>query len=90
MATSENVFERIKEMSLRTFNPHHRILVKDIIAEFLMPQDSLLVLLVELENRGLIKIHHTDVASVSLTRYGAAHHNPPGGINSEEDDSQYN
>jgi hypothetical protein len=84
MATSENVFERIKEMSLRTLNPHPRILVKDIIAELSMPQDSLLVLLVELENRGLIKIHHTDIASVSLTRYGIIHHNPPGGINSEE------
>ena len=71
-------------MSVRTLNPYHRILVKDITTEFSIPQDALLVLLIELENRGLIKIHHTLVASVSLTSYGAMHHNPPGGISSDE------
>lgn len=84
MVTSERVFERIREMSVRTLNPYHRIMVKDITTEFSIPQDALLVLLIELENRGLIKIHHTMIASVSLTSYGATHHNPPGGISSDE------
>jgi hypothetical protein len=84
MVTSEKVFGKIKEMSLKTLNPYHRILLKDITAEFLIPQDSLFILLVELENRGLIKIYNTSVVSVSLTNYGATHDNPPGGVNSEE------
>lgn len=84
MTTSVEVLEKIRELSKRTLNPQHRILLSDICAAVSVPKDSLLVLLIELENRGLIKIYSTAIASVSLTRYGNEKHNPPEGINSEE------
>lgn len=84
MITSVEVFNKIKAMSLRTLNPRHRILLDDIYQEIPVPKDRLLVLLVELENRGLIKIFNTTVASVSLTNYGNANNDPPGGYGSEE------
>lgn len=70
-------------MSQRTLNPSHRIFLQDIAEELCVSSDPLLVLLTELENRGLIKIHHTAVVAVSLTQYGATHDNPPGGFKSE-------
>lgn len=84
MVTSVEVFQKIRELSKKTLNPRHRILLNDICSEISIPTDSLLVLLIELENRGLIKIFNTTVTSVSLTDYGNEHNTPPGGMNSEE------
>lgn len=83
MITSVEVFKKIRAISERTLNPRHRVLLNDILAEALIPQDSLLVLLIELENRGLVKIHNTTVISVSLTNYGITLEDPLGGLNSE-------
>jgi len=82
MITSVEVFTKIKVMSRKTLNPNHRILLSDIVSEIHVPQDSLLVLLVELENRGLIKIHKTTIVSVSLTNYGIGQETPPSGLTS--------
>lgn len=68
-------------MSNKTLNPLHRILLSDIASEMSMSQDSLFVFLVELENRGLIKINKTKVASINLTTYGNQE-NPPSGFDS--------
>lgn len=84
MITSTEVFNKIKAMSLRTLNPQHRILLDDLHQEIQIHKDTLLVLLIELENRGLIKIYNSTVASVSLTNYGNTNSDPPGGYNSEE------
>ena len=83
MAKSEEVFEKIREMNECTLNPHRSVLLSEIASKLLLEQDSLLVLLTELQNRGLVKIHNGTVVSVSLTHYGAAHKNPPGGLNSD-------
>lgn len=84
MITSVEVFKKIRAISERTLNSRHRILLNDLLAEILIPQDSLLVLLIELENRGLVKIHNTTVVSVSLTNYGITLlEDPLGGLNSE-------
>jgi len=82
MITSVEIFRKIKVMSRKTLNPNHRILLSDIVSEIHVPQDFLLVLLIELENRGLIKIHKTTIVSVSLTNYGIGQENPPSGLTS--------
>jgi len=82
MITSVEIFRKIKVMSRKTLNPNHRILLSDIVSEIHVPQDSLLVLLVELENRGLIKIHKTTIVSVSLTNYGIGQEDPTSGLTS--------
>jgi DNA-binding MarR family transcriptional regulator len=84
MITSTEVFKQIRSMSLKTLNPKHRILIRDIATELGVEPDALLVLLAELNNRGLIRLHHTTIASVSLTDYGVGQDNPPGGLKSEE------
>lgn len=81
--TSVEVFQKIKELSRRTANANHRILVSEIGASLNLSQDSLLVLLTELENRGLIRLYKTMVFSVSLTNYGMSQNDPPPGIDSE-------
>jgi len=83
MITSVEVFKKIKTISARTLNPRQRILLHDILSEMFITQNSLVVLLIELENRGLVKIHHTTVVSVSLTNYGITQEDPLGGLNSE-------
>lgn len=83
MATSGEVFRKIKEMSQRTYSPQHRILLKDISSELVISYDTLLVLLTELKDRGVIRIHKTAVVSVSLTNYGINNEEPPTGYNSE-------
>lgn len=82
MATSVEVFDKIRQMSQRTLNQQHRILLHEIAEELSLSNDTVLVLLTELQNRGLIRIHQTTVASVSLTNYGTNNENPPGGLNS--------
>lgn len=84
MITSVEVFKLIKQVSRRTVNPQHRILLDDILSEFSIPEDTVLVLLVELQNRGLILIHHSIVPTVSLTSYGSTTDAPPGGFTSED------
>lgn len=81
--TSVEVFKLIKQLSRRTLGTHQRILLSEIASELLITQDKLLVLLIELENRGLVKIHKTRVLSVSITDYGHANETPPGGLGSE-------
>ena len=80
--TSVEVFNEIKKLSKRTLNQRPRILMKDIITQLPISQDALFLLLVELENRGLISIHKTDIISVSLSNYGLQEEQPPGGIDS--------
>jgi DNA-binding MarR family transcriptional regulator len=75
MSTAAQVFDKMKDWSKKTLNFRHRILLNDIAAELSISQDSLLGLLTELENAGLVKIYRTDVASVSLTSYGVAQEN---------------
>jgi len=81
--TSIEVFRKIKAMSRKTLNPNRRILLTDMMNEIPVPQNSLLVLLIELEDRGLIKIHKTTIVSVSLTNYGIDQENPPGRFSSQ-------
>jgi Mn-dependent DtxR family transcriptional regulator len=80
MVTGVDVFNKIKELSTRTLSPNPRILLSDIAAELTVSQNALLVLLAELENRGLIKMHKGQVTTVSLTNYGAGEADPPGGL----------
>ncbi|MGC4234700.1 MAG: hypothetical protein QM594_17090 [Niabella sp.] len=84
MITSVEVFKHIKAWSLKTLNRRQRIILQELSTSLSVSGDSLLVLLIELENRGLIKIHRESIISVSLTNYGVEQHNPPGGIGSEE------
>lgn len=81
LITGVEVFKKIREMSTKTLNPHHRILLSDIVSQMRISNDSLLVLLTELENRGLITFHKSKIASVSLTLYGNQE-NPPAGLQS--------
>ena len=83
MITSVEVFKLIKQVSRRTVNPLHRILLDDILSEFSISEDAVLVLLAELQNRGLILIHHSVVPTVSLTNYGSSTDAPPGGFTSQ-------
>jgi hypothetical protein len=83
MITSVEVFGKIKEMNTRTFGSRNRILISEIADELPVPSDTLLVLLTELQNRGLIIIHKTPIATVSLTNYGVKEDTPPGGLDSE-------
>lgn len=84
MITSVDVFKEIKLLSVRKLNPRHHIAFEALLPALTISKDSLLVLLIELENRGLIKVHRSGIISVSLTDYGAVHDNPPGGIDSRE------
>ena len=81
--TSVEVFQRIKDLSRRTVESNHRILLSDIAAGMNVSQDTLLVLLTELENRGLIRVFKTMLLSVSLTQYGMSQDDPPSGIESD-------
>lgn len=83
MVTSVEVFNKIKEMSKRTFGSRPRISLTDIAADLPVSPDQLLVLLKELENRRLIDIHKAQVTTVSLTSYGVNEENPTGGLRSE-------
>lgn len=90
MSTAAQVFNRIKDLSKKTLNSRHRVLLNDIVAELSISRDILLGLLSELENAGLVKIYRTDVASVSLTSSGLAQENyspPDKGSLSEESPS---
>ncbi|HTM66392.1 MAG TPA: hypothetical protein VL093_08740 [Flavipsychrobacter sp.] len=78
LATGVNVLRTTREMSTKTLNPHHRIFISDIISEMRISSNSLLVLLTELGNRGLIKVYKSRIASVSLTRYGNQEYPLPG------------
>jgi Mn-dependent DtxR family transcriptional regulator len=82
MITSTEVFGKIKEMSKRTYGAQNRILLHDIADALSISSDLLLVMVIELQNRGLIIIHKTSIVSVSLTNYGVQEDNPPGGFNS--------
>ena len=53
--TSEGVFQRIKQLSQRTADSSNRVLVSDIAVGMYVSQDSLLLVLNELENSGLIR-----------------------------------
>jgi DNA-binding MarR family transcriptional regulator len=81
---SIEVFDQIRKMSKRTLNRQQRLLLSELGGALSMSQNELLVLLAELENRGLLKIHHGAVVTVSLTQYGAELKDPPGGMESEE------
>ncbi|MCD6063342.1 MAG: hypothetical protein K0R82_1253 [Flavipsychrobacter sp.] len=82
MATAEEVYKKIGELSERMLNQKPRVLLRDIAGELSISQNELLVLLAELENRGLIKIHRTAIASVSLTNYSLDLGEPSGGLES--------
>lgn len=82
MNTSVEVFGKLRDMSQRRYNAYQRILLHEIARELGMSKDRLLVLLTELENRGLVCIHKTAIASVSLTNYGATEKDPLGGLDS--------
>lgn len=75
MSTVAQVFDKMKDWSKKTINSRHRILLSDLVTELSISQDSLLGMLTELENAGLVKIYRTDVASASLTSYGLAQQN---------------
>ena len=70
MITSADVLRKIKEISTKTVNAQHRIMLNDLLDEYVFSKDALFVLLVELEDKGLVKIHKTKVVSVSLTSQG--------------------
>jgi hypothetical protein len=72
MITATHVFDKMKKWSKKTLNSRHRLLLDDLAAELSIPNDSLMGLLSELENAGLVKIYKTGVAAVSLTSYGLA------------------
>ena len=80
--TSVEVFNEIKTLSKRTLNQRPRILMKDILVQPPLSQDALFLLLVELENRGLVIIHKTDIVAVSLSNYGVQEDDPAGGTDS--------
>lgn len=82
MITSVEVFNKMRDMSQRTFGTRPRILLSDLAKELSIEQDVVLVLAAELENRGLINIHKTNIVSVSLTSYGVSEESPTGGFNS--------
>lgn len=70
MISSSEVFLKIKQMSTRTYSSTHRILLGELAAEMALSQDDLLVLLMELQNKGYIQINSTRIASVNLTNFG--------------------
>ncbi len=76
MKTSVQVFEQIKTMDGETLHPKRHILLKELSSALSLPQDELLVFLVELEDRGLVKIHKTTLPAVSLTNYGTEQDKP--------------
>lgn len=83
MISSVVVFRSVKEMSQKTLSNRPRILLADIADSLSVSPDIILLLLVELENRGLVQIHKTTVVSVSLTNYGVSQENVSGGLNSQ-------
>lgn len=84
MVTSMNVFDYIKALSSKKVNPQIRIRLSEVLAGFPVQKEKILVLLAELENRGLINIHRETIPSVSLTKYGVQNDSPAGGIESYE------
>jgi Mn-dependent DtxR family transcriptional regulator len=82
MVTSTEVFRAIKEMSRKSLGSRPRILVGHLAVNLEVSSNIILVLLAELKNRGLVEIHKTPVASVSLTNYGAGQEDVSGGLNS--------
>ncbi|WP_114791021.1 hypothetical protein [Niabella yanshanensis] len=84
MTTSIEIFQSIKHLSRQTFNPCRRLNINDLTETCSVSKDKLLVLLVELENRGLIKINHTKIITVHLTPYGILQDAVTGGLNSED------
>lgn len=83
MITSAEIFSAVKRMSQRTLGTRPRLLLTDIATSLGVSPDIILVLLVELENRGLVQIHKATVVSVSLTNYGVSQENVSGGLNSQ-------
>lgn len=84
MLTSIDIFNTIKVLSTRTLNPCQRILFSELAANSSLQGDGLLVVLLELENRGLVKIHHSTIKAVSLTLYSSLQSTVTGGLNSED------
>lgn len=84
MTTSKEVFDYVKLFSAKTLNPQIRIRLSDILSEFPISAEKVLLLLTELENRRLIDIHRGSIPSISLTRYGVQNDNPAGGLDSYE------
>ncbi len=82
MITSVEIFRTIKEMSQRMLSSRPRILLTDMAAALDVSPDTILVLLAELENRGLVQIHKTTIVSVSLTSYGVNQEIVSGGLDS--------
>lgn len=82
MITSVEVFDSIRRLSPRTLTSRPRVPVSAIAEELAIPQDDVLVLLAELQNRGLIAIHKGTFVSVSLTSYGTDNESPSGGLQS--------
>ena len=85
MTTSKEVFDYVKLLSAKTLNPQIRIRLSDLLSEFPISAEKVLVLLVELEKRRLIDVHRGKILTVSLTRYGIQNSNPGGGLDSYED-----
>ena len=83
MTTGIEVFLRVKEMSGRNFGPRPRIALGEIAASLSVSPDALLVLLKELQNRGLVVIHTGKIPTVSLSSYGVREDEATGGFGSE-------
>jgi Mn-dependent DtxR family transcriptional regulator len=75
MCTVTQVFDKMKDWSKKTLNSRHRILLNDMATELSISQELLMGLLRELENAGLVKIHKSEIAAVSLTSYGLTQEN---------------
>ncbi|MCH5718580.1 hypothetical protein [Niabella hibiscisoli] len=84
MIPSIDVFKIIKALSKHTLNPCPRLSFAALIKNCSLQRDALFVLLIELENRGLIKINYTAVTTINLTLYGSSQDSVTGGLYSED------
>lgn len=80
MITSVEIFRTVKQMSKRTLGPRPRVLLGDMTRVLGIPADTILLLLTELEDRGLVEVHGTTTVSVSLTSYGVTQESVSGGL----------
>lgn len=70
MASTNDVYRKIKEMSMRTPNPRPQILIQGIASELSLGKDQIVTSLAELKQLRLIQYEGASAAYVKLTLLG--------------------
>jgi hypothetical protein len=69
--TTNDVFRKIKEISVRTLKPRPSILINNLSYELNSNQEILMSCLMELKDLRLITIDEKDATSINLTLLGS-------------------